>query len=53
MVTEVVVDARRAALQAVDDDQVRHRRVALAATAEAAAAIGRLALASACAHRLV
>ncbi len=53
MQAEVVVDARRAALEAADDDQVRQLRVALAAAAEAAFAIGGVALAGTRAHRLV
>ena len=53
MQAEVVVDARRAALEPADDDQVRQLRVAFAAPAQAALAIGRVALAGTRAHRLV
>ena len=53
MQAEVVVDARRAALEAADDDQVRHLGVAFAAPPQAALAVGGVALAGAGAHRLV
>ena len=53
MQAEVVVDAGRPALEPADDDQVRQLRVAFAAAAEAALAVGRVALAGTRAHRLV
>ena len=53
MQAEVVVDARRAALQPADDDQVGQLGVALAAAPEAAAAVAGEALAGTRAHRLV
>ena len=48
-----MVDARRAALEAADDDQVRHRRMRFAAATPGALAIGGVALAGTGAHRLV
>jgi len=48
-----VVDARRAALQPADDDQVGQPRVALAPPTQAAAAVAGEALAGTRAHRLV
>ena len=53
MEAEVVVDARRPALEPADDDQVRQLGVAFAAFAPAALAISGVAFARTGAHRLV
>ena len=50
---QIVVEARRPALEPADDDQVRQLRVAFAAAAPAALAVGGIALAGTGAHRLV